>query len=208
MKKCIILIVGILLTNFCLSQDQSSNNQISKATFIVEVNNEEYILVEGEELKLDSTTVTVRLADYMKFDNESITFRYPSNYSLEYAQDFGFKNWTLNGNNFVVMYFEIDAKAELTDMVDEMVKQFGKKNCKVEKTQIKVGDKNLIGQKINVTLAGQNLTLDFLEIKMSDYKSRFIAFQDLINEDGSSSSESLITLKMIDETIEYKENSK
>ena len=102
------------------------------------------------------------------------------------------------------MYFEIDAKTELDDFVNEMVNQFGKKNCKVEKTQINIGGKNLIGKRINVSLVGQNLTLDFLEIKISDFKSRFIAFQDSKNEDGSSSSESMKTIKMIDQTIEYK----
>lgn len=203
--RIILLSFAIVLSSTSFAQEQSVNDQTPKATFIVDINGVEYILSEGEELKLDSTTVSVKLADYKKFDNGSISFSYPYHYGMESEQDFGYKSWTLDGNNFVIMYFEIDAETELDDFINEMVNLFGKENCSVEKTDLQLGEKKLNGKRINITLVGQHLTFDLLEIKMSDFKSRFIAFQDSLDDDKTASKESAETLNMIHKSIVYKQ---
>lgn len=202
MKKYSLLIATALLTSLGFSQS-ASNNKVQKSTFVVTVNNQEYTVSEGEELEVGSNTISVRLADQKTFENDYFSFDYPSNFSPEYEKDFGYQNWTLNGNSFVIMYFEIDAATELDDFVNELVGQFGRSNCKVEATSVKLGSRNLEGKRINISLVGQRLTLDFLEVGSSDYKSRFIAFQDTKNDDGSDSAESIKTMKMIDQTVEY-----
>ncbi|MFK7787602.1 MAG: hypothetical protein AB8B56_20940 [Crocinitomicaceae bacterium] len=204
MKKHSLFIAATLLASCCFSQTSSSgNSETQEATFVVTVNNQEYILSEGEELEVESTRISVKLADHKTFDIDYLSFNYPSHFSPEYEKDVGYQNWILNGNDFVIMYFEIDAYTELDDFVDELVGQFGKSNCRVEKTSVKLGDKILDGKRINISLVGQKLTLDFLEVGVSDSTSRFIAFQDTKNDDGSDSEESSKTLKMIDRTVEY-----
>lgn len=187
---------------FCIS------SFAQKSTFVVQINGTEYLLSEGEELKLDTTSnqtvVSVKLADYKQFDNGTISFNHPSNMSYELETDIGYQNWTLSGNDFVIMLFQIDAVAKLDDFVNEMVNQFGRVNCTVEKTQIKLGDQNLVGKRINVTLVGQKLTMDLVELEGADSTFNILAFQDSLNGDGTASAESINSLEMLDRTIKYK----
>ena len=69
--------------------------------------------------------------------------------------------------------------------------------------RLKLGEVTLNGTTIEVSLAGQKLSIDFLEIKLSDSKSRFISFQDTKNEDGRASMESIETLQIISNSIKY-----
>jgi transcription antitermination factor NusA-like protein len=101
------------------------------------------------------------------------------------------------------MYFELDVETELHVLARTMAAQFGRKNCKVVDTEIKIGAKTLKGKRINVEMAGQKLSVDLLEIEMSDSKSSFIAFQDVKDEDGEASAESEDVINMVDDTIEY-----
>lgn len=199
----IIALLSITLNGF--AQDRQKENPVSN--FILKVNDKEYLVRENEELKLDSTlngpVISVKKANYMSFDNGSLSFKYPSNFSFEFEEDYAYKNWSLDGNSFLVMIFELNVKADLNDLVSGMVDEFGKRNCKVEKTEMKVGDRVLKGKRINVTLIGQKLTVDFLEIVSEDFKSRFLAFQDTLDENGNPTEESRGAIRMIDQSIKY-----
>ena len=72
--------------------------------------------------------------------------------------------------------------------------------------QIQLGNKTLSGTRINITLVGQLLSLEFFEIQLNDYKTRFIAFQDSKDEEGNNSKELADTIKMVHETITFLEN--
>lgn len=198
-----------LLFSFALFGQTESENSAPKSSFVLEINGVEYYLSDGETLQLDSTytkpTVTVRMSEYRRFDNEAISFDYPNHFAYQYEQDFGYRNWTLDGNNFVIMYFQIDGEAGLDLFVDEMVKQFGKQNCKLRSTTMTLGDQILEGKHIDISLIGQRLTLDFMEIKLNDFKSHFIAFQDTMDEYGQPTEESKASLELIDGTIRYKD---
>ena len=180
----------------------------SKSTFVVTINGQKHTISEGDELIIPpstkETTVSVSQAAFKKFNGGILSFNYPSNFSYQFEQDVGFKNWTIDGNDFVVMHFEFDGPTPLDAIVKGMVSEFGKKNCKVSDTQITVGKKKLSGQRIDVGLAGQKLSIDFLEIIANDGKSRFIAFQDSKNDFGGDSEESIKTMQMINSTVNYK----
>jgi hypothetical protein len=193
----------------CLSgyAQQPGNNTEPKATFDVLINGRAYQVSENEQLVLDTTLskprISIRLADYKKFDNSSLSFDYPRHLSFEFLRDTGYENWTFSGNSLVIMLFELDGKTPLSSLVDEMVKKFGKKNCSVEDFQKELGHKKWNGKKLTVTLAGQKLILDCYEISLNDSKSRFIYFQDSIDQD-SHSQEYDEGFKIIDSTIHFK----
>jgi len=204
-----ILICLSLLFSTAVFAQTDSENLAPKSSFVLEINGVEYYLSDGEPLQLDSTyinpKVTVRMSEYRRFDSDAMSFDYPNHFAYQYEQDFGYRNWTLDGNNFVIMYFEIDGEAGLDMFVDEMVKQFGKQNCKLSNTSMVLGEQKLQGKRIDITLIGQRLTLDFMEIKLNDFKSHFIAFQDTLDENGQPTEESKAALELIDGTIRYKE---
>ena len=205
MKIFFTFILFSLINTTCLSQE---NNTQDKARFIIQINDKEYSISEGEELKmdgvLDQPTISVKLAAYKIFDAGNLSFNYPNHFSYEMEKDIGYKSWTLDGNNFVIMLFEIGAELELDDFIKEMVAQFGKNNCRVSKRKMVLGGQELIGQRINVTLVGQKLTYDLLEIKSDDFKTKFIAFQDSLNKDENATEESKVAIQMINNSIQYK----
>jgi hypothetical protein len=208
MKKIFLLLVSI--TAFCSigkTQVVNSIDNAPKQTFEITINGKKYQIAENEELKLDSTltkpTISIKVSDYKKFNNGSVAFKYPAHFSYEYSQDTGYRNWTLNGNEFVVMLFELDGDASLTSLTDEVVRKFGPSHCTVVDSKKELGHKIWNSKKIKVTLAGENLTQEYFEIKLNDSESRFICFQDSSEDDGSNSKEYLQAFNLINSTITF-----
>jgi hypothetical protein len=195
---------------------QTSFAQVDKSNVLLEPKNlfkvttetQEFNYSEGDELILNPTSskVKIELLNYKKFDSGTVSFHYPSNFAFESDKDYGYTNWSFDGNNVVVLYFEIDNDTKMQEYIDMMIDQFGKKNCKTEKKQMQLGGKMLSGTRINISLIGQLLSLEFFEIPLSDYKTRFIAFQDSKDEEGNNSKELADTIKMVDSTIKFVEN--
>ncbi|CAN5872214.1 hypothetical protein BH11BAC4_BH11BAC4_04660 [soil metagenome] len=200
------LVLLIAISSTGQSQDSKGSAE-PKSTFEVKISGKTIQLSEDEVLAMDTTLVnpviSIKLSEYKKFDNGSMSFQYPRNLSFEFEQDFGYKNWTFSGNSLVVLVFELDAKTTVTTLVDEMVKKFGKKNCSIEDFEKELGHKKWTGKRLNVSLAGQKLRLDCFEIKLDDFKSRFIYFQDSL-EAGANSAEYLRGFNIIDSTIHFR----
>jgi hypothetical protein len=186
-----------------VAQAQVDTTKEPKAGLIVTINGKEYRISEGEEITRNGTTVSVKIADSKVFDIGSISFSYPKHFAFEYEEAVGYKNWTLDGNNFNIMYFEV-TEGTLDGFVDEISGQFGKQNCVITKTYKELGAKKLLGKRINVSLMGQKLTLDLFEIPSSDEITRIIAFQDSLDEYGNPTDEGFSTLKMLQKSIKYK----
>ncbi len=206
----IIFLTFILEIFLCLNSQaqglKDKNNIEPKSIFEVNVNGKKYQISEDEELKIDALlkpTISIKLSEYKNFDNSSISFRYPGHLSFEFEQDFGYKNWTFSGNSLVVILFELDAKTSLTTLIDETVKKFGKENCVVEDFQKELGHRKWNSKKINVSLVGQKLELTYYEIILNDFKSRFIYFQDSMQDDMNST-EYKQGFNIIDSTLIFK----
>jgi hypothetical protein len=202
MKKQITFVFLLTLSILsCFSQD--SENEKPKSTFIITVDGKEYTVSEGEELNVNNSIVTVKLSPLRTFKTDFLSFNYPSNFSYSFESDAFYKNWSLDGSDYVVMLFEIGVKTSMDVFIDEMIGQFGKQNCTTELSSKNLGGKDLKGKRINVNLVGQRLIIDFLEIPNSSGKSRFLALQDVLDEDGSPTKESQKTLEVIDQSIKF-----
>ena len=201
-----LILTFFLLHLFVCAFTQVTNTKPT-TYYIVNINNTEYEIKEGEDLTIDSTLVNpvinVKIAPYRNFDIQAISFDYPSHYSYDYSGD-GPNSWTLTGNDFVIMFFELNMEAGLDEFIDEMVKQFGKKNTKTENLKLKLGNRNLSGKKLLVKLAGQTLEMQILSLENNENKTRLLVFQDSLNEDGSSSAEKNRTINLINQSIEYR----
>lgn len=208
MNKTITIILVILFNINSFSQaGVNDNNLESKSIFELKINSEKYTLIEGDELILDSKLkkpkISIKLLDLKKFNNGNISFDYPSNFSFEFEESEGYKNWTFDGNDYAIMIFDIDGETEVIDFINNMISQFGKEKCKTENVQIEIGNRKLDGIKLSVELAGQNLTIDFLQYESLENNSKYIALQDTKNEDGSPSAESIETFKIINSSLIY-----
>ena len=199
-----ILIFLLLLSLINLTVKGQNENSEPLMNLDIYVNGEKFQIKDGDTLNISNTQIIVKSSDFMTFDFGVLSFEYPKYFAYSFEEDFTYKNWTLDGNDLVIMYFEIGAEAELDMFIKEMVKQFGKKNCDVIDHSAQIGDLDLKGKRIIVELLGQKLTYDMYKLESNDFNSHFIAFQDSKNEDGSDSKESIETMNIINTTIKYK----
>ena len=207
MRFKFLLICLIVLSTGSSAQEITVGSKEPITEFEVNIGGKVYLFKEGEIKKLDTVlskpSISIKLADYKKFDNGAVSFQYPRHLSFEFEKDAGYKGWTLSGNNMVVMFFEFDAKVAMDDLLVEMVNKFGKENCKQEVFRKELGHKICEGVQLHVTLVGQQLSLGFYELVLKDGKSRFIAFQESLGEEGISTDEFKAGFKIINATIFY-----
>ncbi|WP_298512232.1 hypothetical protein [uncultured Kordia sp.] len=204
MKLSLTLFSLLFVGNLFLAHAQRDASKEPKAGLIITINGKKHTVPEGEIVTQNGTTVSVKIADSRSFSNGTISFDYPSNLGFEYEEDFGYKNWMFDGNNFVIMYFEITQENSFDSFVNEIAGRYGKQNCKIEKTSMKLGGRELYGKRINVNLMGERLIQDFLSIPMKDGKTRILAFQDSPDEYGNHTDEGNNVINMVKKTITYK----
>jgi hypothetical protein len=207
MKNNILIVTLLLLGILSNAQDIDHSKKYTKTLFEVQVNSEKHIIEEGKTIdidgKLQNPKITVKLMPSKKFNGGNLEFEYPNNYSFEYEESLGYKNWTLDGNDYIIMIFDIDGKMQLEDFVQSMIQQFGKQNCKTKNIETTLGDKKIKGTQIYVELVGEKLIIDFYQYSSSDNNSKFISFQDSLDYQGNLSNEAIMTFKMINESIKY-----
>jgi hypothetical protein len=186
------------------SQSTSGENKpVLKLDVLID--GKEFSILDGDTLKYDSKSIVIRTSQYMTFDFEALKFDFPKHFSNQFEHGDGYKTWTLDGNDFVIMYFIFDIKVERDAFIKEMVDKFGKKNCTLSDRRTKLGTIDLSGKRINIALAGVKITYDIFSLNTDDGKTHYIAFQDTKGDDGSESQEGLETLDVLNKTIKLKQ---
>lgn len=205
MKYTLFILNLLLIGHIAVAQ---SSNETPTSSYKITINGKEYVVNSGETLELKGTftdpTIAVESTNYKHFKNGIIEFDYEKQFGYQFEEDLGYKNWTLDGNDFTIMIFEVIGEASTMEFVGEIVQQFGEENCKVSDTEILLGSKKLSGKNIAVSLLGQSISVDFVRVPSGPNRSVFIAFQDMLTDDKRPSPEGKRSISLISETIEYK----
>ncbi|WP_298899629.1 hypothetical protein [uncultured Psychroserpens sp.] len=201
MNKSMLTIICILAFSLCITAQDSKAPSIK---IDIEVNGEKYQVKDGGTIKVDGKTITAKTSDYLTFNFGALVFDYPKHYAYEFEKDIGYRNWTLDGNDFIFMYFEYEDDISLNLFIQAMVERFGRESCKVTDKSTTLGKLKLVGQRIDINLIGTKLSYDIYELNTNDGKTHFISFQDSKNEDGTDSQESKDMFKIMDKTIKSK----
>lgn len=201
MKNLCLAVFTLFVSSAFAQEKRAGATAKQPAVFVLTINDKEYSVTEGEALKLDgnfsSPTVSIKAAPYAKFDNGKVSFKYKNNSTYDYSESEGNRTWTFDGSDCVVFLFELDALVKVDAITDNVISQFGKKNCKTEPVTKKIGDKVLKGVRINVTLAGQKLVQEYYDLGLNDTRTNILAFQNLKKEDGSIAEEGLAAADMV-----------
>jgi hypothetical protein len=161
-------------------------------------------VADGERFDVNGTAVVARLSDTRTLHTGTFSFDYPRHFAFEYdGATEGMKHWTLDGNNVVLMVFEVDGQGEVKDFEEGMIEQFGSRNCKPSNTSLKLGGRSYSGRRLDIEMAGAKLSLDMVKLDGTGDRSRFLFVQDTKNDDGTPSAERTETLKVIDRSIAY-----
>ena len=161
----------------------------------------QFFVNDGDTIELHGEPVIIRTQKNRTFDISSLQFEYPRDFGFKFEEDPWFRSWVLDGNNFVIMLFEFPGRYDLQRFSREMVRRFGKKNCRVEDRKIKLNTIELKGKRINVHLMGARLTFDLFPIALDDSKTYILAFQDTKTDSGSDSMEGLETIDLLSQSI-------
>jgi len=201
--KAINFVILMLLayTGYAQGNAETAN---PPAVFLLQLNGKEYTLNEGEATNLDGNfnnpSVVVKMADYRKFDDGKISFRYKSNSAYKYTESVGAKTWTFAGD-CTVLLFELDGNVKMDVIIESVMGQFGKENCKLEPASRLIGGKQIAGEKINVSLAGQKLVQEYYQLELNDGKTNILAFQNTGKDDGSVSEEGKEGLELVASSV-------
>jgi hypothetical protein len=200
--RALILALVVISSSFA----QSSVDQARPVLKLnVVIDGKQFSINDGDTLRYDSKSIVVTSSKYMTFDNEALSFDFPKHFSCDFEQDNAYKNWTLDGDDFVIMYFVIDVQVGTDVFVKEMIDKFGKKNCSISDRRTRLGNIDLSGKRLNVTLVGVKLTYDIFSLNTTDGKTHYLAFQDTKGDDGSESQEALETLDVLNKTIRLRQ---
>jgi hypothetical protein len=207
MKKIYIAILTLISYTGFAQDKKADDSQKPPAIFVLTVDGKEYSVTEGENLKLDGSftnpSIGVKMATYRNFDNGTVSFHYKSNSTYQYSESTGSKTWTFDGNDAVIFLFELDGAVKLDAIIDNVVKEFGKKNCKVDVVQKRIGNKMVTGKQINVVLAGQKLVQEYYELGLNNSKTNILAFQNSKKENGTISEDGLDAVELVSGSIKF-----
>ena len=209
MKKTITILFAfaICMTNAQVSEPGAEAS--SKSLFEVTVDGKTYTVEEGQEIRLegkfDNPRMSVKLKDQRKFQGAGITFDYPNNFSFESSSDPGSDEWILDGNDHVIMIYDIAGVFEVQDFINNMIPQFGEENCKTKDIEISLGGREIYGMQLLVEVLNQQTSINMYRYHDTEDSSRFIIFQDSLNEDGSPTQEGKKAFEMIDASLQYQD---
>ncbi|MFN7733552.1 MAG: hypothetical protein ACK5OB_16770 [Pirellula sp.] len=185
------------------SNSSSAQGQITKPDestepplkYTLKVGDQSIDINEGETARLEGVftnpEVTLTTQPFREFTYQGISFRYPSKFVFEAdLDDANYKNWTLSGNDFKIMYFVLNARLTTSDFAKSMMGKFGLENCELANApQMKFGDKSLSGTTLNVTLAGNKLVIDIYGVSSNGKQTKLLVLQDDLDDSGNRSTE-------------------
>ena len=159
---------------------------------------------EGSAFDVNGTSVTARVSNAKTLSTGDVSFDYPRHFGFEFdGSTEGMRQWSLDGNNVVLMLFEIEGAGEVKDFEEGMAERFGKKNCKGSDTSKRLGGQELQGRRLDITLAGTALTVDILKLPSTEGKTNLLFVQDTRTDAGGTSDESAETMELVDRTIKF-----
>jgi len=200
------LALPCLFLTASLNLNAQSDPSVEPATMLeMTVGGRTMKVAEGAAFDVNGTPVSARVSDVKALVTSGLDVDYPRHFAFAYDGSVdGMRQWTLDGNNVVLMLFEIDGAAEVKDFEEGMAERFGKKNCKGSNTSRRLGGKDLQGRRLDITLAGTALSMDMLKVPSTDDKTRMLFLQDTRTDSGGASQELTDTVKLLDRTIAYK----
>lgn len=210
-----LLLIALLAIPLALACDRSYSNPAQDGTkrfdeskepplrFTLRIGNKSIPITEGETARVNGTfsnpKVTLTAQPLRVFAYQGISFKYPRAFTFEAdLSDSDYKNWTLSGNDFKVMYFILNDRLTTDAFAENLADQFGHQNCSVQKASpLKFDNKELYGTTLNATVVGNKMVMDIYRIPSAGAQTKLLVFQDNVNDSGNRSIEGKSTLQLI-----------
>lgn len=196
-----------------LAQDRTNVPDESKEptlTYTLNIGDRSISITEGETANIkgtfDNPKVTLTAQPHRVFPYQGISFKYPRAFTFEAdVDDAGYKNWTLSGNDFTIMYFVLNDRLTTNAFADNMAAKLGRENCTVQTaSHLKFGNENLSGTTLKATVVGNKMVMDIYRIPSTGGQTKLLVLQDNLDDFGNRSIEGKSTLQLIKQSSKLK----
>ncbi len=210
-----LLLISLLTVPIALACDRSNSNSPQDKTdrraeskepplkYTLRIGEKSIAITEGETARVDGTfnnpEVILTALPHRVFPYQGISFKYPRAFTFEAdLEDADYKDWTLSGNDFKIMYFVVNDRLTTGGFADNMVDQFGPENCAVRKASpMKFGDKELSGTTLTATVVGSKMVIDIYRIPSTSTQTKLLVLQDNLDDAGNRSIEGRTALQLL-----------
>lgn len=199
MKK---LQFSILLLLTSLSGFTQKNEQKQRLEVIID--GKTYYTNENDTLLVNNKPITIKVAKTQIFSTDKISFEYQNHLSLETENEIELNSYTLDGDDLVISNFDFQVLIKTEDLANEMIKEFGKKNCKVTDAKISMNSNTFKGNKIIVTVLNSLQSIEIYKISDKNNKTQILIIHDSKNDDGSDSTEYKNAIEILNKTFVVK----
>ncbi len=176
--------------------------------FVVNVGGKSMTITEGKPANLEgmftNPKISVAPQPFRVFPYQGITFKYPRSFTFEAdLATPNYKNWTLSGNDLVIMYFVLEGQITTDDYASKMMDELGRKNCKITNANAKItlGKQTLSGTTFHATVASQKMGIDIYRVPSPGITTKFLVFQESLDEQGNRSDEGKQAIKEIESSF-------
>jgi len=158
----------------------------------------------GEAVRLNGVftnpNLSIRASDVRRFSVGGIAFEYPAYFTWEAETgDEGYKNWTLSGRDFKIMYFRLNNRFSPQAYAESMLKKF--EGTTPRDAERKFSRVTLQGKSFSVTSGGHKMSNEAFAIKVTS-GSGLLVFQDSPQQGRQSSTEGTTALSIISRSFQ------
>ena len=164
-------------------------------------------LAAGEEIKIkgvfENPKATLIPDQERLFTYGGATFKYPSYFAFE--ADFeaeGVKQWSLDGNDFVLMLQYYESPKVTPQSLSEELKNLYGPGTQSENISYSFNGNKYSGIRVRISLAGTRVVQDIIALPTRK-GSRLLVLQDHPPEEKVSEDESQFVLKLLHETLKH-----
>jgi hypothetical protein len=134
------------------------------------------------------------------FPYRGVTFKYPRHFSFEGSiSDRSAQSWTLSGNDFKIMLFDLQGDVSSSSFAAEMLDQFGKDKAKIvdRDVAITLGKETIKGTRLRVTLVSHTMAIDIFHLAFREGRTQLFVLQDSVDDKGRPSKEGAAALSLL-----------
>ena len=196
MKKIQFSILLILTSLIGFAQNNEQKQRLE-----VIIDGKTYYTNENDTLLVNNKPITIKVAKTQIFSTDKISFEYQNHLSLETENEIELNSYTLDGDDLVISNFDFQVLIKTEDLANEMIKEFGKKNCKVTDSKISINSNTFEGNKIIVTILNSLQSIEIYKISDKNNKTQILIIHDSKNDDGSDSTEYKNAIEILNKTF-------
>lgn len=202
MLGSLLFLAGFLTRE--LPGDEPDDTKEPPLQFRVELNGRSIELTEGAAFQVEgqfqNPTVSVTPLPYRIFTRQRVSFRYPRSFTFEADLDNpASRTWTLSGNDFNLMLFDVAGDLTPHKFAANMAERFGKDNASITNTaaEITLGNQVFPGVSLHMSVVQHRMMMDVYRILGAHDRTTLLVFQDSRDDEGNRSLEGTNAIRQL-----------